>query len=129
MSGPREQLAAAIRADLAAAVPVVKADVYDWGHQPEELARPAVIVFRTEVEQEALALGHSFTVQLLGTQQYATRETEAALEALLDEVLISLRRLSVVSWSKATRKVFLDLFHGWEIEVKWTSSDVYQQAI
>jgi hypothetical protein len=124
---PREQLAAAIKKDLAAAK--VPADVYDWGHQPDQLARPAVIVFRQEIDQGAGSLSHAFTVQVMGTQQYATRETEAALEALLDEVLISLRRLDVVAWTKATRKVFLELFHGWEIDVTWASADYYQQAI
>lgn len=127
MSSPREQLAAAIRADLAAAA--VPADVYDWGHQPEQLGRPAVIVFRQEIEQETAGLSHAFQVQLMGTQQYATRETEAALEAVLDEVLTSLRRQPTVAWTKATRKVFLEMFHGWEIDVTWDSVDYYKQAI
>lgn len=123
----RTQLADSIRAHLVSEA--IKVDVYDWGHQPEELARPAVVVFRTEVQQDVGCLDHAFTVQLMGTQQYATRETEAALEALLDETLVALRKVPEVAWTTATRKVFLDLFHGWEVAVTWTSADVYKLAI
>lgn len=130
MTSPREQLALEIKAHLAT-VGLAAVDVKDWGHSPEELARPLVTVFRTDVEPkpQELAIEHAFTVQLMGTQQYATRETEAALEALLDEVLVALQKVSVVAWTKAQRKVFLDLFHGWEISVTWTSGDVYRNAI
>jgi hypothetical protein len=125
MTSIREQLAAKILAEFGA----TKVDVKPYGAQPSELRRPMVVVFRGEVDQGQDNLVHSFTVQVMAPQGVPDQDTEDALDGLLDTVLTALRRLDVVAWSKATRKVFLDAFQGWEIEVTWASVDVYKQAI
>lgn len=128
MTSIRKQLADKIAAR--AVVDAVAMDVYPFGFQPEELRKPAVAVFRDAVEQgTSNDLGHGFKVQIFGAGGYATESTEDALDTLLDVVLMALRGVDVVAWSRAERKVFNELFQGWEIDVSWNSLDYYKTNI
>lgn len=117
MTSIRAQIAARIKADN----PGV--DVHAFGYVPDDLRRPAVVIFRESVSQETASLSHSFVIQVYGVQGYATEATEDALDTLLDGVLVALRRLGVVAFKEAKRQVLADLFQGWEITVTWSSED------
>lgn len=129
MTSIRAQLAQKIQTEFATYPTAQRPDVKPYGFQPAELRRPLVVVFRGGIDREVDALAHGFTVQVMAPQGLADEATEDALDGLLDTVLTALQRLDVVAWSKAERKVFLESFQGWEIEVSWASVDVYKQAI
>lgn len=120
MTSIRKQVADAIQAESAAL------DVHAFGIAPEELRRPAVAVFREKVAQGAsLDLGHSFVIQVMAPQGFATEATEDALDGYLDTVLQALARLPTVAFTDAERKVFLEKFQGWEVQASWASRDYY----
>lgn len=123
MSTPRKQIAARIAADHAGI------DVYSFPWQPAELRRPAVTVWRDELVQGKGTLEQSISISLYGVRGTPGAASEDELDDLLDDVLISLRRLETVALVKAERKVLADVFQGWEIACTWTSQDYYKTAV
>lgn len=117
MTSIRKQIADKIKADT----PTL--DVYPFGYDPDELRTPAVAVFRETVSQEVGSLGHGFIVQIFTPNSYATEDVEDLLDTLLDNVLLSLRRLVTVEFKEAKRQVLADKFQGWEISASWSSED------
>lgn len=128
MTSIRDQLADKIKADWPATPGV---DVTSWAVEPDELNRPLVVVFREVVDQApgGGTLIHRFTIQIYSQAGNLTRKAEDVLDGYLDNVLLSLRRLDVVAFEKATRKVFLEKFQGWEVEATWTSVDYYKTTV
>jgi hypothetical protein len=127
MTSIRAQIAAQLKTDFAKAG--VTIDVHPFGYLPEELRRPAVAIFRETVGQDVASLDHGFILQIFAVQGVATESTEDALDALLDEVLLSLRRLGVVTFKEAKRQVLADVFQGWEITASWASADYYKSTV
>lgn len=121
MTSIRKQIADKLKADFLESG--AKIDVHAFGYVPEELRRPAVAIFRETVAQEPASLEHAFIIHIFGVQGIATEAAEDALDALLDEVLLSLRRLGVVTFKEAKRQVLADVFQGWEISASWASED------
>lgn len=97
---------------------------------PKQVAqgKPAVSVWRTDLERQGLALVHRLTVNL-----YCARTADAAAEAeaedLLDELLLSIQRLDAATWTKAERMVFDKVLSGWQITAELRSADIYRQTI
>lgn len=121
MTSIRAQVANKLKADFLAAS--VAADVYPFGYIPDDLRRPAVAIFRETVGQESASLDHALVIQIFSPLAYSTEEAEDVLDTLLDEVLVSLRRLAVVTFKEAKRQVLAEAFQGWEITASWASED------
>lgn len=121
MTSIRKQVADKITADFLAAG--VAADVYPFGYVPDELRRPAVAVFRETVGQEVASLDHALVIQIFSPLAYSTEDAEDVLDTLLDEALLALRRLAVVTFKEAKRQVLAEQFQGWEITASWASAD------
>lgn len=125
MGTPRVDIAAQIRADWP------DLDVYGHGHEPTELRKQTVSVFREQIAQTPTGgqLVHQITIRAYGLHAHATAQAETALDDLLDKVLVSLRRLDVLEFKTADRRVLADAFQGWEISCTWTSVDIYKQTV
>lgn len=97
---------------------------------PKQVAKdkPAVSVWRTDLERDGLELVHRLTINL-----YCARTTDAAAEAeaedLLDELLLSIQRLGLASWTKAERTVFDKVLGGWQVTAQVRSADPYTPLI
>jgi hypothetical protein len=122
VSTPRKQVAAAIAADNPGL------DVIDYPWAPTELRKPLVVVWREGIAQGAGTLEQTLEIRAYAVGA-ATAKAEDALDDLLDEVLLSLRRLDVVTLGKAERKVLADVFQGWEISCTWTAQDYYKSTV
>lgn len=122
MATPRETIAAQFRTDHTGW------DVYDFPYEPSELRKPTAVVYRSTLAPVANGLDHELTCQLYGLKSLGAA-SEAELDTLLDGVMLSLQRLDLVRVKSATRKTFGDVFQGWELELGWTSSDIYKTQI
>ncbi len=124
MTTPRKLVAAQIAADW----PSV--DVLDYFHEPSEVRKPLAVVCRDEIAQGlSSTLDHNIVIQVYGVGGAPTAKTEDALDDVLDKVLVSLRRLDVLDFKKAERKILADVFHGWEITCNWSSQDYYKTTV
>lgn len=119
---PRELVAAAIKQDLPSY------DVRSYPYVPAELRRPLVVVFREGIAAVPEGLKHDLTVQLYGIRSTGS-PAEAELDTVLDNVMLALQKLDTVAVTRAERKVFADVFQGWELSLTWVSVDIYKQAI
>lgn len=125
MSAPaRVQLAAQIVSDHPAWV----VQPCPWVPKQVAKGRPAVSVWRTDLERDGLELVHRLTINL-----YCARTADAAAETeaedLLDELLLSIQRLGLASWAKAERMVFDKVLSGWQITGQVRSTDPYRQTV
>lgn len=97
---------------------------------PKQVAKgaPAVSVWRTDLERQGLELIHRLTINLYCSKTAgADAETEA--EDLLDELLTSIQRLGLASWSKAERMTWEKVLGGWQITGQLRSTDIYKTAV
>jgi trans-2-enoyl-CoA reductase len=123
MPTPRETIAGQLRTDL------TTWDVYDYPFAPAEVTKPATaVVYRSTVKPAGTYLEHELTLQVYGRGTLGAK-TEADLDSRLDDVMLSLQRLAGVEVLKAERKQFLDVFQGWELDLKWVSSDIYKSQV
>lgn len=129
MATPRETIAAQLVTDQPSW------DVYSYPTAIAEVRTPAaVVVYRTDMSPIPGGLGHDVTLQLYGRGAGGSK-TEADLDSRLDDVMLSLQRLAGVQVKKASRKTFADssgrpdVFHGWELDLSWTSSDIYKAQV
>lgn len=125
MSAPaRVQLAAQIATDHPAWV------VQPFPYVPKQVRKgtPVVSVWRTDLERQGLELVHRVTVNLYCSKT-KDAEAEAEAEDLLDELLLSIQRLGLASWSKAERTVFDKVLSGWQITGQLRSNDIYKAAV
>lgn len=97
---------------------------------PKQVAKgaPAVSVWRTDLERQGLELVHRCTVNLYCART-ADAQAEAEAEDLLDELLLSVQRLGLATWTKAERMVFDKVLSGWQITAELRSPDIYRQTI
>lgn len=97
---------------------------------PKQVARdaPAVSVWRTDLEREGLELVHRLTINLYCART-ADAPAEVEAEDRLDELLLSIQRLGLASWTKAERMVFDKTISGWQITAQVRSTDIYRQAV
>lgn len=111
MTTARAMVADQIRADHP------KWDVRSWGYVPANVttSKPVVAVMRTDLTPgtTSLTLRHDLQVNLYGAKT-AGADVEDELDALLDEVLLSLQRIDHYTWSAAARTVWGQL-SGWQI--------------
>lgn len=75
-----------------------------------------------------MELLHRLTINLYCSK---TKDSEAEAEAedLLDELLLSIQRLGLASWSKAERTVFDKVLSGWQVTVALRSADIYKATV
>jgi hypothetical protein len=123
VSTPRQQLAAQLRTDNAGW------DVYEWPAKLTELRKPTAVVYRTALAPVTGGLSHDLDLEVYGLRSDSGPETEDALDNLLDAAMLSLQRLPGVAVVKATRTTFADVFQGWALELRWTSSDIYKAQV
>lgn len=91
---------------------------------PDNLNGCEVRVFRTLLTPTALTLTHECNIEVL-----IGKPNEDDLDEALDEVLLSLQRIPGITWSNASRKIFDDKYHGYEITVSATSANIYKTLI
>lgn len=120
----RVQLAAQIATDHPAWV----VQPNPWVPKQVTQGKPAVSVWRAELERQGLVLVHRLTVNL-----YCSRTTDAAAEAeaedTLDELLLSIQRVDAATWTKAERTVFDKVLGGWQITAELRSADPYKTVV
>lgn len=122
MPTPRESIAAQLRTDL------TTWDVVEWPWEPAEIRKPTAVVYRTEMSPVTGGLQHDLEMQVYGLKSIGP-ESEAELDTLLDAVMLSLQRLAGVAVKSAKRKTFGAAFQGWELDLTWTSSDIYKAQV
>jgi hypothetical protein len=107
---PRQIVAAQIQTDNTSFT------VKDFPTTPTEVRDPYIVVWRSDVEEAEtpLALKHTLTINAYGARTVGA-EAEAALDDLLDALMISLQRIPGFVLDKAERSTFADTFHGWKI--------------
>ena len=87
-----------------------------------------VAVWREALEPNQLNLGHNLTAEVL-MKVANTLKGEEALDAALDEVLLSIERMPGVLWTSADRAVFDDKFVGYKVSIRITSPNVYKNLV
>lgn len=125
---PREIVAAQIAADNASFI------VWDYPDAPKNVqaGKPVVSVWRSEMTghpQTELALEHELTINLYGAKT-AGAPAEAELDNLLDAVCLSLQRLGLVRFKRATRETFANgSIAGWQITAACISKNQYKSTV
>lgn len=119
MSSVREQVAAQIKADNSTYI--VKPELVGV---PDNLIGVQVAVFRTELTHTANTLTHECRIELM-----IGKTDEGLLDEVLDNVLLSLQRIQGLTWSSASRTVFDDKYHGYQITLTANSSNIYREIV
>jgi hypothetical protein len=101
---------------------------FPWAPKQVAKGKPAVSVWRTDLERDGLELVHLLSINLYCART-ADEDAEIEAEDLLDELLISIQRLGLASWSKAERMIFDRVIGGWTITAQLRSTDHYRQTI
>jgi hypothetical protein len=108
----RVQVAQQLRKDLAAW------DIRPYPYIPPNVTtkKPVVAVWRPDLNPGAtsLVLRHNVTVNLYGSKT-AGEAVEMELDGLLDQVLLSLQRMTNLTWEAASRTTWTGNVSGWQI--------------
>lgn len=120
----RVQLAGRIATDRPAWV----VQPFPWVPKQVALGKPAVSVWRTDLERQGLALVHRLTINL-----YCAKTADAAAEAeaedALDDLLVSIQRMDAATWSKAERTTFDKVISGWQVTAELRTTDHYRDTV
>ena len=124
MSTPRQTVADQLAADHAGH------KVYAYPYAPTEVRANVIAVWRTDLAPHPTTpnlLRHSLTIQAYAGASVEER-AEAALDDLLDDIMLSLQRLGV-EFTSAERAVFAESFQGWTVKCAFDSENVYRQTV
>jgi hypothetical protein len=78
---------------------------------------------------QANSLAHGITIHAYTVHSIPDAKAEDAADDLLDQVLMSLQRLDVLTKVTAKRVVLADKFQGWTITAEWLSNDIYKTQV
>ena len=125
---PREYLAEQFKADHP------EWDVRPYPAEPKQLGKGKYMlsIWRSDLAPTpgVLGLNHELTVNVYGPKATFSAETEAELDDLIDEVLLSIERLSGANFTSAKRTNFADdSFTGFEVNVTMISGNHYRKTI
>lgn len=126
MSAVREKIADQIKADNSAYI--VKAFP---ASPPDNLGagKVQVTVFRSTLTPEKNNLTHDLEIVVITGASNITLASEDALDAALDQILLSLERIPGVLWTSASREVFEEKFNGYKVTVQTQSPNVYKTLV
>jgi hypothetical protein len=91
-----------------------------------------VSVWRSELRPQTGVLGleHELTLHVYGPKATYSAETEAELDDLIDEVLLSIERYKGAHFNSAARRNFgEESFTGFEVNVSMISGNHYRAKI
>lgn len=116
----------------------VKADQARWIVHPYPMTpdnvtkdRPVVSVWRGDLVpgSSAFNLRHNLTIHLYGAKT-AKGAAETELDGLLDELMLSLQRLALFTWTNAERAQFANnTISGWIVTGHIETPNIYKSAI
>lgn len=108
----RVQVAQQLRQDLP------KWDTRPYPYIPSQVSarKPVVAVWRTDLTpgSSSLNLRHNVTVNLYGSKT-AGEAVELELDGLLDDLLLSLQRMTNLTWTEASRTTWAGNVAGWQV--------------
>lgn len=109
-------------------------DVRDWPAAPQRLGKGDVMlsIWRSDLRpsQTVLGLEHELTIHVYGPKATYSAETEAELDDLIDEVLLTVERFPGAHFNSAARRNFEDdAFTGFEVMVTMISGNHYRKKI